>query len=138
MVHAYCYIAKDKRSFYLHHIIRIDDHDWEATNARTLLSGGGIDSFLSSYIRLLITLLTEKSSSIGATTIMPASVEEWLTKIGMSRYWEKLRDNGFDTFATLGELDELALDALGITMLGHKKHLMRMATELSEKHNNLL
>lgn len=33
LVHAYCYVAKDKRSFYLHHITRMEDHDWESINS---------------------------------------------------------------------------------------------------------
>lgn len=32
LVHAYCYVVKDKRSFYLHHITRIEDHNWETIN----------------------------------------------------------------------------------------------------------
>jgi hypothetical protein len=33
LVHAYCYVAKDKRSFYLHHITRMEDHEWVSINS---------------------------------------------------------------------------------------------------------
>jgi hypothetical protein len=61
---------------------------------------------------------------------MPASV---VNDIGMSQYWDKLRDNGFDMFETIIELDDSVLDALEITMLGHRKRLRRMVGELSKK-----
>jgi hypothetical protein len=38
LVHAYCYVAKDTRSFYLHHITKMEDHDWENINNKSVVS----------------------------------------------------------------------------------------------------
>jgi hypothetical protein len=96
LVQAYCYIAKDKRSFYLHHIIKIDDYDWESSSntndsippAPVSVPPTPSSKGMCPHHKYSILILFVEKSSAGNT--VPASVEEWLNDIGMSQYWDKL------------------------------------------------
>jgi hypothetical protein len=60
---------------------------------------------------------------------LPVSMEAWLASIDFACYWDAFKQNGFDRFATLGDLDESAMSALGVA-LGHRKMLLRKAGEI--------
>lgn len=87
---------------------------------------------ISHSAKLLIALHTEKSSSISATTVVPASAEEWLKSFKLERYWDTFRDNGYDFMETITELNDATLDLLGIEKAGHRALLLRKARELKK------
>jgi hypothetical protein len=60
----------------------------------------------------------------------PTSVEDWLNGIGLARYWSAFRDNGYNLMNALVGLDEVTLDVLGVTMVGHRVLLLRKAKEI--------
>lgn len=70
-------------------------------------------------------LCSAKPTSTGAT-----SVEDWLNKIGLGRYWHSFQDNGYDIMGTLGGLNESTLDLLGVTLIGHRDLLLRKAKDV--------
>ena len=64
----------------------------------------------------------------------PEGVRRWLTeRAKLERYYEKLVSGGFDTLARCAAIGEADLDALEISLPGHRKRLLLVAKELSSQ-----
>lgn len=113
LVHAYCYVAKDKRSFYLHHITRMED--WESINSIATPPPSPV-------------LISAPSS---AEKTIATSVEEWLKEMGMGQYWPAFNANGYDSMFVVARLDETTLvELLGVDKKGHRIVLLTKAKEI--------
>lgn len=58
-------------------------------------------------------------------------VGKWLEEIGMEQYHKVFIEWGFDTILSLKMIDGEDLDAMGITILGHKRIILTAAKELA-------
>ena len=52
------------------------------------------------------------------------SIRQFLTELGLERYADSFEENGIE-IEILPELEEADLPDLGVTLLGHRKKLMR-------------
>lgn len=59
------------------------------------------------------------------------SVTAWLEKLKLEQYINNFMDGGYDTPAAIMDLDEEDLDAIGVTLPGHKKRLLVAAKRYS-------
>lgn len=57
-------------------------------------------------------------------------ISDWLANIGLSQYAKSFADEGIDE-ASLGELTDGDLQALGVDKMGHRKTILREASRLS-------
>jgi hypothetical protein len=60
------------------------------------------------------------------------SVRSWLSSIGLSQYGETFESNGLTDPAVVATITESDLQAIGITMLGHKKKILMEAPKISQ------
>jgi hypothetical protein len=62
---------------------------------------------------------------------MADGVAEWLTSLKLDQYATNFAEQGYDTSDAIADLDEADLDAIGVTLPGHKKRLLMAAKRYS-------
>ena len=60
------------------------------------------------------------------------STEKWLKKIGMSKYKQAFRDNGYETAELCASLSEVDMEAIGISNKNHKRSIFTQVGKLKE------
>jgi hypothetical protein len=68
--------------------------------------------------------------TVSTIVTTPASVEDWLNSMELSRYWDTFKDNGYDIMGAVAGMNEATLDSLGIKLPGHRNLLLRKAKEI--------
>ena len=56
-------------------------------------------------------------------------IADWLEKIGLGQYAERFAENGID-FEILSDLTDQDLEKIGVTLLGHRRKLLRAIATL--------
>eukprot|EP01105_Mastigella_eilhardi_P017688 TRINITY_DN4077_c0_g1_i5.p1 TRINITY_DN4077_c0_g1~~TRINITY_DN4077_c0_g1_i5.p1 ORF type:complete len:953 (-),score=302.03 TRINITY_DN4077_c0_g1_i5:2332-5133(-) len=101
------------------HLAREEDHTWiarELAQVRAMVSNAGA-------------LLA--GGSVAADGVAPAvSVAAWLAQIGQARYADAFVAHGYTDTVGVAHLKEGALDAMGITLPGHRKAILAAVKEL--------
>lgn len=77
---------------------------------------------------LLVTEQTTKSIMADEAK----SITEWLVKLKLDQYVSGFIASGYDEMASIVGLNDQDLDAIGVTLPGHKKRLMMAAKKLSD------
>jgi hypothetical protein len=65
----------------------------------------------------------------------PSRVREWLSRINLERYFDQFIANGYDDLDTVENLTDEDLDAIGVTLAGHRKRLKATSHESSMGSN---
>ena len=61
-------------------------------------------------------------------------VEAWLERVGMSQYWELLRDEGFDSMDMIKQVNDVAdLEYVGVRRKGHQLKLINEINRLKQE-----
>lgn len=96
LVHAYCHVAKDKCSFYLHHITKMDDHNWENNSQPSQLDASkGTCCLCSSLFFLTFLFNSRKLRASGFSWGVVKIISTWA-------YWPAFSDNGDYCWAERG------------------------------------
>jgi hypothetical protein len=110
-VHVMDHMKNGDRSFFVSHIMRMEDSPWESTQGNTHTKKRHFFTY-----------------HISATT-------EWLQEFGMEKYAPVFEQNGYDTLHIVSAMDESDLDALGITIPAHRKLFLFNLKDLCKRLN---
>ncbi|XP_065839887.1 growth factor receptor-bound protein 14-like [Oscarella lobularis] len=60
---------------------------------------------------------------------MSGDVREWLASLKLDRYYDQFIDNGYDDLSSLQNLTDDDLNAIGVTLAGHRKRLIAKSND---------
>lgn len=120
---SFCYFQNKPRDFYLYKIHRIEDFDW--TREEGIYMEGRHIMCMKYYSYTILGQGPKTSSSV-----LPASIEEYLKGLNLERYLDVFTQTGFDMVDTLRDLEEADLNNMRVPR-GHQGKLLRRAKEIA-------
>ncbi len=75
-------------------------------------------------IRPNMLLILQDQIKKATEMITQFSIEKWLRTISMERYLAQFKEQGYDTYFSVRNLEEKDLDTIGVILHGHRKLLI--------------